>query len=109
MVNFQIERFDATEQDALLNYNKLFPLKNFWKNLVIIYTHYYGEEDGESKESIREIRNETNSEIFSKLMEKVKDVSNVVEYKDLKIKYFNAHSERKVKHIKKIILNIEMN
>lgn len=95
LVNFQIERFDATEQDALLNYNKLFPLKNFWKNLVIIYTHYYGEEDGESKESIREIRNETNSEIFSKLMEKVKDVSNVVEYKDLKIKYFNAHSEPK--------------
>lgn len=101
LVNFQIERFDATEQDALLNYNKLFPLKNFWKNLVIIYTHYYGEEDGESKESIREIKNKTNSEIFSKLMEKVKDVSNVVEYKDLKIKYFNAHSEPKSETQKK--------
>ena len=32
LVNFQNKRFDADEQEALLNYNTLFPLKNFWKN-----------------------------------------------------------------------------
>ena len=95
LVNFQNERFDSTEQDALLNYNKTFPLKRFWKSLIVIYTHYYGDEDGESKEEIRELRDESNSEIFSKLMEKVRNVSDVIDYKDLKIRYFNLASKPK--------------
>lgn len=95
LVNFQNERFDSTEQDALLNYNKTFPLKRFWKSLIIIYSHYYGDEDGESKEEIKELRDESNSEIFSKLMEKVKNVSDVIEYKNLKIRYFNLASKPK--------------
>ncbi len=41
LVNFQKSRFDADEQAALLNYNKIFPLKNFWKKLVVIYTHFF--------------------------------------------------------------------
>ena len=32
LVNFQNKRFDADEQEALLNYNTLFPLKNKKKN-----------------------------------------------------------------------------
>ena len=100
LVNFQNERFDSTEQDALLNYNKTFPLKRFWKSLIIIYSHYYGDEDGESKEEIKELRDETNSEIFSKLMEKVKNVSDVIEYKDLKIRYFNLASKPKTERQK---------
>ena len=100
LVNFQNERFDSTEQDALLNYNKTFPLKRFWKSLIVIYTHYYGDEDGESKEEIKELRDETNSEIFSKLMEKVKNVSDVIEYKDLKIRYFNLASKPKTERQK---------
>ena len=95
LVNFQNERFDSTEQDALLNYNKTFPLKRFWKSLIVIYSHYYGDEDGESKEEIKELRDESNSEIFSKLMEKVKNVSDVIEYKALKIRYFNLASKPK--------------
>ena len=100
LVNFQNERFDSTEQDALLNYNKTFPLKRFWKSLIIIYSHYYGDEDGESKEEIKELRDESNSEIFSKLMEKVKNVSDVIEYKDLKIRYFNLASKPKTERQK---------
>ena len=65
------------------------------ESLIVIYTHYYGDEDGESKEEIKELRDETNSEIFSKLMEKVKNVSDVIEYKDLKIRYFNLASKPK--------------
>ena len=95
LVNFQCERFDASEIEALLNYNKIFPLRRFWKSLIIIYTHYYGDEDGESKEEIKKCRTESNSEIFSKLMEKVKEVSDIIEYKNLKIKYFNLSSKPK--------------
>ena len=40
LVNFQNPRFDSDEQEALLKYIRLFPLKNFWKSLVIIYTHF---------------------------------------------------------------------
>ena len=35
LVNFQNKIFDADEQEVLLNYNILFPLKNFWKSVVI--------------------------------------------------------------------------
>ena len=34
LVNFQNERFDADEQEALLKYNEVFPLKKFWQNLI---------------------------------------------------------------------------
>ena len=35
LVNFQQARFDSGEQDALLNYNRIFPLKDFWKKLLL--------------------------------------------------------------------------
>ena len=41
LVNFQNKRFDADEQEALLNYNTLFLLKNFWKCLIVVYTHFF--------------------------------------------------------------------
>lgn len=41
LVNFQNERFDVDEQEALLNYNRVFPLKRFWKNLIVIFTHHF--------------------------------------------------------------------
>jgi len=91
LVNFQHERFDASEQGALLNYNKIFPLKSFWKHMIIIYTHFYADPCGtETEEDMKICRNESNKEIFSKIMEKIKEVSDVIEYDDLKIKYFNS-------------------
>lgn len=89
LVNFQHERFDASEQKALLNYNKIFPLKNFWKHLIIIYTHFYADPYGdETEEDMKTSRNQTNKEIFSQIMEKIKEVSDVIDYNDLKRKYF---------------------
>ena len=38
-------------------------------------------------------RAKSNGEIFEKIMEKVKNVSDVISYNDLKIKYFNSYSE----------------
>lgn len=94
LVNFQNKRFDADEQEALLNYNTLFPLKNFWKSLVVVYTHFYSDpNEDEDEEQMKTQRSISNGEIFDKMMEKVKDVSDVISYNDLKIKYFNSYSE----------------
>ena len=54
---FKIRDF-ANEQEALLSYNKLFPLKKFWSSLVIIYTHFYedpNEDDDEEEMMKKEI------------------------------------------------------
>lgn len=103
LVNFQSERFDASEQDALLNYNKIFPLKNFWKHMTIIYTHYYVDPYGDfDEEEIKKLRNESNKIIFCNIMEKIKNVSNVIPYEELKKKYFNSFSEAKKEIQKKM-------
>ena len=95
LVNFQSERFDADEQNALLKYNELFPLKRFWKNMVIIFTHHFSDPNGEDKEEMQKNRDESNGEIFTKLMKKVEKVSDVITYKQLRIKYFNSYSPLK--------------
>ena len=102
LVNFQAKRFDADEQEALLNYNTLFPLKNFWKSLVVVYTHFFSDpNEDEDEEEMKAKRTISNGEIFEKIMEKVKGVSDVISYKDLKIKYFNSYSEADNKKKKK--------
>lgn len=91
LVNFQMERFDSSEQEALLNYNQIFPLKNFWNHLIVVFTHWFPDPNGDTVEEMIQSRNESNGIIFSKLMDKVKDVSDVINYKDLRIKYFNSY------------------
>ena len=94
LVNFQCERFDADEQKALLEYNRIFPLKDFWKSLIVIYTHFFADADEDkTEEELRQERDASNGELFSKLMEKVKKVSLPISYNDLQKKYFNSHSD----------------
>lgn len=90
LINFQKERIDASEQGALINYNQLFPLKRFWKNIIIIYTHCFACSDGDDLEDMKEERSETNKIIFTNIMKVVKGVSDVIKYEDLKILYFNS-------------------
>jgi GTPase Era involved in 16S rRNA processing len=105
LVNFQNERFDSDEQKALLRYNELFPLRRFWKNIIIIFTHNFGDPDGDSKEEMKAQRDISNGNIFSKIMEKVKNVSDVIKYDELKIKYFNSYSPTKTdKQVEKNII-----
>ena len=92
LVNFQNERFDADEQDALLNYNRVFPLRRFWKNLIVIFTHHFADPDGDDEDEMKRNRDKSNGDIFSKIMDKVKDVSDVIDYNNLKIRYFNSYS-----------------
>jgi len=92
LVNFQLERFDESEQRALISYNQIFPLRRFWKHLIVIFTHDYSDPNGDTPEEMRQSRDESNSQIFSKLMDKVKNVSDVINYKELRIKYYNSYS-----------------
>ena len=92
LVNFQNERFDADEQEALLKYNELFPLRRFWKNIIIIFTHHFADPDGDDEEEMKQARDKSNGEIFSKLMQRVQKVSDVINYRDLNTKYFNSYS-----------------
>ena len=92
LTNFQIERFDADEQKTLCKYNKIFPLKKFWEHIIIIFTHYYGDtEGGISAEEIKQVREKSNSDIFQQIMNRVKNVSNVIKYSQLDIKYTNLY------------------
>ena len=98
--NFQNERFDASEQTSLIEYNALFPMKDFWKRIIFIFTHYYGDPDGDSKEEIQERSHMCLTKIMKNIMEKVNKVSKPVDYKEINRKYINIYS--KVKNNKQI-------
>ena len=92
LVNFQNERFDSDEQEALINYNTIFPLRNFWKHIIIVFTHHFADPDGDTEEEMKKEREKSNAEIFSNIMKKVQSVSDVIDYQNLTIKYFNSYS-----------------
>ena len=52
LVNFQEERFDSSEQEVLLILISLFPVKRFWNNLIIIFTHVFDDPDGDDLEDM---------------------------------------------------------
>lgn len=91
LVNFQEERFDLSEQEALINYNRIFPLKNFWKHIFIVFTHYFADPDGDNEEEMKKIKDQSNRKILGQIMNKVKQVSDVINYNDLTTKYFNSY------------------
>ena len=95
LVNFQMKKFFDEDQDALLKYHSIFPLKRFWINLIVIFTHYYANPNGDDKEEIK-IRERNNEVIFSRIMDKVKNVSYVIDYRNLKIRYYNSYSPAKL-------------
>ena len=88
--NFQNERIDADEQRVFLIFNKLFPSEIFWKNIIIIFTHYYSDPNGDTKEEIKCNKEETYKIIFNNIINSTKDVSDTIEYDDLCIKYYNS-------------------
>ena len=104
--NFQNERFDFSEQNSLLQYNALFPMKDFWNRLILIFTHYYGDPEGDSKEEIKERSLECFNQIINDIMRKVKNISDKVEFEDLNRKYINIYS--KVKNDKQFKINQEI-
>lgn len=93
--NFQNERFDFSEQNTLIEYNALFPLKDFWKRIIFIFTHYYGDPDGDTKEEIEERSFKCFNQIMHDIMEKIKNISEPVEFQNLNRKYVNIFSRAK--------------
>ena len=101
LYNFHNERFDYSEINSLIQYNSFFPLKNFWQHVTLIFTHYHGDQDGDSKEETREKANKNLSSIFSQLMERIKEVSTPVKFSELEKLYINTHSKIKTEKQKK--------
>ena len=93
--NFQNERFDASEQFSLVEYNAIFPLKEFWKRIILIFTHYYGDPDGDSKEEIQERADKNLAELLDVIMNKTKDVSEKISYNKLNKQYINIYAKIK--------------
>ena len=93
--NFQNERFDSSEQNTLIEYNAIFPLKEFWNRIILIFTHYYGDPDGDSKEEILKRSDNTFSNIFEIIMNRVKEVSKPVKFEHMNKKYINIYSRSK--------------
>ena len=114
LTNYQNERFDFSEQDTLIQYNAIFPLKEFWKRIILIFTHYYGDPDGDTKEDILNKSNKILPNIINNIMNKVKNVSYPLSFFEIKKKYINIYSNpRTIKQIesnedyrKDIILDI---
>ena len=88
--NFQSERLDASEQYTLIDYIKMFPLKDFWKRIIFVFTHYYGDPNSYSKEEIKENNNIYRSEILHNIMIKVKDICEPIQYQKLNLRYVNV-------------------
>ncbi len=105
--NFQNERFDSSEQMSLLSYNVLFPLKNFWERILLVFTHYYGDPNGDTKEEIKQKSDELISDIFKIIMKKTKKISKSVEYKEIQKLYINIYSKEKNESQKKNNLEIK--
>ena len=95
--NFQNERFDASEQLSLIEYNAIFPLKEFWKRIILIFTHYYEDPNGDSKEDIQKRADKNLSEIFNVIMNRIKNVSDPIKYNKINKKYINTYSRAKKK------------
>jgi len=104
--NFQCERFDGSEQRAMIDYHKMFPLNDFWKRIIFIFTHYYGDPNSCSKEEIKENNNIYKAQIFKRLMIKTKNVSTPIKFSDLNFKYINVFArnlnEKRVKNNLKV-------
>lgn len=112
VLNFQNERIDSDEQRVFLIFHKIFPSKTFWNNIIIIYTHYYSDPNGDSKEEIKDIREETNKIIFENIIKSTKNESDIINYNDLFIKYYNSYfpvkNEKHKKNNLKVRNDIEL-
>lgn len=52
--NFQSVRLDESEQSTLIDYIKMFPLKDFRKRIIFVFTHYFGDLNSYTKKEIKE-------------------------------------------------------
>ena len=74
---------------VLVKWHNIFPSKNFWKHLIIIFTRYW-DKNGEL-ENLKQKLIKSCKTRFSEIMEEFKNVSDVIDFKELKIKYYDLN------------------
>jgi len=77
LFNFQKARIDLSEQEALLKHHSIFPLRNFWKYLVMINTHFFS--DPNEEDDIKEIK-QNKSTCFGTILEEMMDNTKIRRY-----------------------------
>lgn len=89
--NFQDERLNNEDRKIYQGASDLFPLKNFWKYITIIYTHYYNKGSTNKKKIKAEQENQINKslyEINEILLGRIDGIESVIP-KDLHKLYIN--------------------
>ena len=86
LFNFYQVRF---KDFVLVKWHNIFPSKNFWKHLIIIFTRYW-DKNGEL-ENLKQKLIKSCKTRFSEIMEEFKNVSDVIDFKELKIKYYDLN------------------
>ena len=88
------ERLSYSEISLLFEYNKiLFPFKNFWKYIIIIFTHCYSDPD-EDEDYLEEMKENNNSSLknaLKRVLKKDKELFDINDIINLKVKYCNLH------------------
>ena len=92
LFNFKNVRFDYYDKKNLVNLHNIFP-KNFWKHLIIIFTRYWAPD--EELENEKKFKNESFKLTICDIMGGFKNVSDVIDFEELKIKYYNSYSPDK--------------
>lgn len=89
LIHFQNEKLDSIDKDILMKTVEIFPLKNFWEKLIIIYTHYFSDPEGDDIKEMKENRNPKKYVI--NIMEKVKEDCDIIDFDKINIKYLNNY------------------
>jgi len=106
-MNFQVSKIDESDQNALMKYCETFPVKSFWKHVMIIFSHYYGDGDNDKEDKKKE-REQTDAKILIRVINKTKKIcGKIINYDEIITKYFNCHSKIKSEKQKQDNINIK--
>ena len=95
--NFQDERFNDAEQKCVKAISDLFPLKNFWDFITIIFTHYYNK-GLKSREDI--IQSQEFQDSFKKIIEKLiqevceRNCIDIISYEKINTLYVDIYNDK---------------
>lgn len=95
LLNFQNERLENSQIKALIRYNSLFPYKNFWKRIILIFSHSYGDSSGDSFEDMKKRKSLILSTMFEQIINKTQKISNPINFNQIICKYINIYSPAK--------------
>jgi len=75
VVNFQTSRIDESAQICIEKVSEYFPIKEFWKHVIIIFTKYFSDDQDELEEQKKNWENDIN--LFKKRIKSEKINNNI--------------------------------